>query len=94
MSPLLPKFLPYLRPYRWRFAWALVQVFLIAGFDLLKPWPLQLVIDHVLGGKPLTVAGLGFMVDVGNTDFWGITPVIVVTITISQYETNPSRIYA
>jgi ATP-binding cassette subfamily B protein/subfamily B ATP-binding cassette protein MsbA len=49
------KFLPYLRPYRGRFAWALVQVFLIAGFDLLKPWPLQLVIDHVLGGKPLSM---------------------------------------
>ena len=46
------KFLPYLRPYRGRFAWALIQVFLIAGFDLLKPWPLQVVIDHVLGGKP------------------------------------------
>jgi ATP-binding cassette subfamily B protein/subfamily B ATP-binding cassette protein MsbA len=45
------KFLPYLRPYRWRFAWAFAQVFLIAGFDLLKPWPLQLVIDDVLGGK-------------------------------------------
>jgi ATP-binding cassette, subfamily B, bacterial len=58
MSPLLPKFLPYLRPYRWRFAWALAQVFLIAGFDLLKPWPLQIVIDHVLGGEPVTVAGL------------------------------------
>jgi ATP-binding cassette, subfamily B, bacterial len=50
------KFLPYLRPYRGRFAWALVQVFLIAGFDLLKPWPLQLVIDHVLGGKPLSMS--------------------------------------
>ncbi len=48
------KFLPYLRPYRWRFAWSLLQVFLIAGFDLLKPWPLQLVIDHVLGGRKLT----------------------------------------
>ncbi len=47
------KFLPYLRPYRARFAWALLQVFLIAAFDLLKPWPLQLVIDHVLGGKPV-----------------------------------------
>ena len=47
------KFLPYLRPYRARFAWALLQVFLLAAFDLLKPWPLQLVIDHVLGGKPL-----------------------------------------
>jgi ATP-binding cassette, subfamily B, bacterial len=52
------KFLPYLRPYRWRFAWALLQVFLIAGFDLLKPWPLQLVIDHVLGGRPVAVPWL------------------------------------
>jgi len=52
------KFLPYLRPYRGRFAWALIQVFLIAGFDLLKPWPLQLVIDHVLGGKPLSASWL------------------------------------
>src|SRR5712692_8351956 len=52
------KFLPYLRPYRARFAWALLQVFLLAAFDLLKPWPLQLVIDHVLGGKPLAAPWL------------------------------------
>src|SRR5579859_1637115 len=63
------KLLPYLRPYRWRFIWALAQVFLIAGFELLKPWPLQIVIDDVLGGKapgftllqawsPLTLLGL------------------------------------
>jgi ATP-binding cassette subfamily B protein/subfamily B ATP-binding cassette protein MsbA len=45
------KLLPYLRPYRWRFVWALAQVFVIAGFELLKPWPLQVVIDDVLGGK-------------------------------------------
>jgi ATP-binding cassette subfamily B protein len=31
--------------------WALAQVFLIAGFELLKPWPLQIVIDYVLGNK-------------------------------------------
>ncbi len=42
------KLLPYLRPYRLRFLWALAQVFLIAGFELLKPWPLQVVIDNVL----------------------------------------------
>src|SRR5207302_2536257 len=47
------KLVPYLRPYRLRFAWALIQVFLIAGFELMKPWPLQIVIDHVLAGKPL-----------------------------------------
>jgi ATP-binding cassette subfamily B protein/subfamily B ATP-binding cassette protein MsbA len=50
---LARKLLPYLWPYRWQFAWALLQVFLIAGFELLKPWPLQIVIDYVLGGKPL-----------------------------------------
>ena len=47
------KLLPYLWPYHWQFAWALLQVFLIAGFELLKPWPLQIVIDYVLGGKPV-----------------------------------------
>jgi ATP-binding cassette subfamily B protein/subfamily B ATP-binding cassette protein MsbA len=52
---LLTKLLPYLRPYWWRVAWALAQVFLIAGFELLKPWPLQVVIDNVLGGKPFPV---------------------------------------
>jgi ATP-binding cassette subfamily B protein len=45
------KLFPYLKAYRWQIAWALAQVFLIAGFELLKPWPLQIVIDDVLGGK-------------------------------------------
>ena len=52
------KLLPYVRPYRLQFAWALVQVFLVAGFDLLKPWPLQIVLDNVLGGKSLTIPAL------------------------------------
>ena len=55
---MLTKLLPYLRPYWWRVAWALAQVFLIAGFELLKPWPLQVVIDNVLGGKPFPTAAL------------------------------------
>ena len=33
------KQLPYLRPHRLRFLCALAQVFLITGFELLKPWP-------------------------------------------------------
>jgi ATP-binding cassette subfamily B protein len=52
------KLLPYLLPYRLRFLWALGQVFLIAGFELLKPWPLQVVIDNVLGGKAAGLAVL------------------------------------
>jgi ATP-binding cassette, subfamily B, bacterial len=48
---MLLKILPYLRAYRWQVIWALGQVLLIVGFELLKPWPLQIVIDYVLGDK-------------------------------------------
>src|SRR5216683_2948448 len=48
---MIAKFLPYLKAHRWQVAWALAQVFLVAGVELLKPWPLQIVIDYVLGGK-------------------------------------------
>ena len=43
----------YLWPYRWRVGLALAQVALISAFELLKPWPLQIVIDSVLGGRPV-----------------------------------------
>ena len=42
--------------------WALAQVCLISALELLKPWPLKLIIDSVLGGAPLPwelAAGLG-----------------------------------
>ena len=54
---MIAKFLPYLRSHRWRVGLALAQVFLVAAFELLKPWPLQIVIDHVLGGKTSAVGG-------------------------------------
>jgi len=48
---MIGKFLPYLKAHRWAVGWSLGQVFLITAFELLKPWPLQIVIDYVLGGK-------------------------------------------
>jgi ATP-binding cassette, subfamily B, bacterial len=48
---MIAKFLPYLKSHRWQVGLALAQVFLVAAFELLKPWPLQIIIDHVLGGK-------------------------------------------
>jgi ATP-binding cassette, subfamily B, bacterial len=47
------KILQYLWPYRVPFLIALGQVFLISGCELLKPWPLKVIIDNVLGNKPL-----------------------------------------
>ncbi len=43
----------YIWPHRGRMMWALAQVCLISALELLKPWPLKLIIDSVLGGAPL-----------------------------------------
>src|SRR5215470_9860973 len=54
---MVMKLIPYLKGHQSSIAWALFQVLLIAGFELLKPWPLQIVIDNVLGGRSLSLAG-------------------------------------
>jgi ATP-binding cassette subfamily B protein len=43
----------YLRPYLPAFVLALAQVVLISALELLKPWPLKVIIDHVLTGAPI-----------------------------------------
>ena len=47
------KVLQYLWPYRFQFLVALGQVFFISGCELLKPWPLKIIIDNVLSSKPV-----------------------------------------
>jgi ATP-binding cassette, subfamily B, bacterial len=54
---LLRKVLRYLWPYRLGFAFAVIQVFLLAGLEMLKPWPLKIVIDNVLTGTKLSWGG-------------------------------------
>lgn len=46
--------LAYLRPYRVAFLLAFLQVSVISALELLKPWPLKMVIDNVLQQHPLT----------------------------------------
>jgi len=49
----LGRVLAYLRPYRVAFGFALGQVVLITGLELLKPWPLKVVLDNALQGDAL-----------------------------------------
>ena len=51
-TPLLPWTLSFLRPYRRRVALLTVLLLTEIGLGALAPWPLAVVIDHVLGGKP------------------------------------------
>jgi ATP-binding cassette, subfamily B, bacterial len=43
----------YLKPYLPAFVFALAQVIFISALELLKPWPLKVIIDHVLTETPL-----------------------------------------
>ncbi len=51
------RILPYVQPYRGRLLIALLLVVGISGAEILKPWPIKIVVDNVLGGKPLPLAG-------------------------------------
>jgi ATP-binding cassette subfamily B protein/subfamily B ATP-binding cassette protein MsbA len=55
-STLRRQVLASLRPYRTQFALAVGQVVLITGAELLKPWPLKIIIDNVLENRPLSWA--------------------------------------
>jgi ATP-binding cassette subfamily B protein/subfamily B ATP-binding cassette protein MsbA len=46
--------LPFLRPYRTRVALLAVLLLAEIGLGALQPWPLAVVIDYVLGRKPLS----------------------------------------
>src|SRR5262245_51821496 len=59
---LASKILNCVRPYRLRFLAILAQVFVLNSFELLKPWPLKLVIDNALGGKPLELGRWALLV--------------------------------
>ena len=48
----------YLWPHRASLALALGQVVLLSACELLKPWPLKVIIDSVLSGAPLPFAAL------------------------------------
>jgi ATP-binding cassette, subfamily B, bacterial len=50
--PLLPWTLSFLRPYRRQVSLLTVLLLAEIGLSALAPWPLAVVIDHVLGGKP------------------------------------------
>src|SRR5918999_1565879 len=43
----------YLKPYWPAFVLALGQVLLISALELLKPWPLKIIIDNILSDNPL-----------------------------------------
>jgi len=98
----------YLRPYRGAFAFAVFQVIVLSALEILKPWPLKIVIDYVLprsappwpilaGMRPpalLLLATLGLIVIYGAAGGIGVLNNFT-TISIGQGMVNDlrSRLY-
>ncbi len=51
------RLLTYLRPYRALFILCLGLVGVISALELLKPWPIKLVVDQIIADNPLEVGG-------------------------------------
>jgi ATP-binding cassette subfamily B protein len=84
-----------LRPYWKRLTIAFVAVLVESGMDLLEPWPLKVVLDHVLGKKALA----GWLASmIGSTfghgslailNFAAIAVIVIATVgAVSSYAEN------
>ncbi len=56
--PVFLRLLAYLKPYRLTFLLCLGLVGLISAMELLKPWPLKLAVDQIIGRAPLALWGM------------------------------------
>jgi len=87
-----PRVLPYLRPY-WKLGFSsasLLGLGVLAG--LLSPWPLAILVDTVLGDKPLPSL-LGFLGDFNTTTLLVLAVVAGVIVTAIEHSVSMGQTY-
>jgi ABC-type multidrug transport system fused ATPase/permease subunit len=87
-----PRVLPYLRPY-WKLGFSsasLLGLGVLAG--LLSPWPLAILVDTVLGDKPLPSL-LGFLGDFNTTTLLVFAVVAGVVMTALEHSVSMGQTY-
>src|SRR5262249_19559821 len=84
-----------LGPYLKRLTIAFIAVLVESGMDLLEPWPLKVVLDHVLGNKamaPWLARLIGSTSGHGNSPvltFAAVAVILIATVgAISSYTEN------
>jgi ABC-type multidrug transport system fused ATPase/permease subunit len=83
--PYLPRILRYLRPYWKNATGSVVVIFLAGAVSLLAPWPMQVMVDNVLGGQPLS-GGLSWLLGpVAANRFWLMITVVLAGLVITLF---------
>ncbi|TLZ76605.1 MAG: ABC transporter ATP-binding protein [Methanobacteriota archaeon] len=82
-EPLLVWTLSFLRPYRKRVALLAVLLLSEIGLGALQPWPLAIVIDYVLGGRPFPARlAPGIALVTENHRFVLLTAVVIAGVVL------------
>jgi ATP-binding cassette subfamily B protein len=75
--------IPYLRPY-WRLGLSSVWLTIgAAAFGLLSPWPLQILVDNVIGEAPLPAALGGLVGDAGSHRLLLLALIVIAGLLIT-----------
>ena len=70
--------LSFLHPYRKRVAILAALLLTEIGLGALQPWPLAIVIDYVLGGRPIPEPFAGWLTAIHGGDRFVLLVVVVV----------------
>jgi ATP-binding cassette subfamily B protein/subfamily B ATP-binding cassette protein MsbA len=81
---MLGRALAYLRPHRGRFGAGVGLTLLGIALDLVKPVPLAIVLDVVLGGQPPPAALRGLLASVGPHALLALAAVSIVLLTFAR----------
>lgn len=68
---------------KWNFGLALICTLIVALADLLRPWPLKLIIDNILLGKPLPSSLRSFETFFAQERIWTTVAVAALLIVLS-----------
>jgi ATP-binding cassette, subfamily B, bacterial len=82
MTDVLRAFGSFLRPYRLRLTGGVLCTLLSSGLALAHPWPLKVIVDNVLRGKPIDVPFFGAVETWSRTELLSAAVVAFMSIVV------------
>lgn len=92
MTRVLPRVARRLRPHGGRVALGLLLVTASSLAELAKPWPLKIVIDSVLGGRPIPAVGFPATVGAEMLLLWTVVGLVGLYVLLGALSLASNRL--